>query len=73
MFWRTCGFIMSERGFYPYEWVDSDDKLKHVRLPNRKVVYSTLTRETISEDDYKHAKTANKKLECKCFKDYHMT
>ena len=50
--------LLCQKGFYPYEWIDSDDELNHVGLPDRTYFYSTLTRETISEDNYKHAKNA---------------
>ena len=28
--------LLCRKGFYPYEWVDSDDKLNHTGLPERK-------------------------------------
>ena len=47
--------LLCKKGFYPYEWMDSDDKLNYKGLPERDKFYSTLTKESISEDDYNHA------------------
>ena len=65
--------MLCQKGFYPYEWVDSDENVNHVGLPNRPDFYSTLTRETISENNYEHAKKVYQHIDCKTFKDYHMT
>ena len=35
--------LLCRKGFYPYEWVDSDDKLNHIGLPERKEFYSILS------------------------------
>jgi hypothetical protein len=48
--------LLCQKGFYPYEWVDSVDKLNHVGLPPANEFYSILSQETISEKNYTHAK-----------------
>jgi hypothetical protein len=65
--------LLCRKGYYPYEWVDNDEKLNHVGLPGRDNFHSTLTKESISEDNYNHALNVYDKLGCKPFKDYHMT
>jgi hypothetical protein len=65
--------LLYRKGYYPYEWGDSDDKLNHKGLPGRDTFYSTLTKGSISEDNYNHALNVYNKLGCKSFKDYHMT
>ena len=40
---------------FPYEYVDSVEKLRETRLPPRESFYSSLTGETVSEADYAHA------------------
>lgn len=65
--------LLCRKGFYPYEWVDNDDKLNHVGLPERKEFYSMLSKEHISEDNYKHATNVYNKLNCETFRDYHLT
>jgi hypothetical protein len=65
--------LLCQKGFYPYEWVDSVDKLNHVGLPPANEFYSILSQEIISEKNYTHAQTVYEKLNCKTFRDYHMT
>ena len=32
--------ILKRKDAYPYEWLDSDEKLKHSSLPEKKLFYS---------------------------------
>ena len=41
-----------EKGFFPYEWFDSLEKLDHPRLPPHEAFYSKLKLSNISEQDY---------------------
>ena len=65
--------LLCQKGFYPYQWVDNVEKLNHHGLPPADDFYSTLSQETISEKNYKHAQNVYAKLNCKSFKDYHFT
>lgn len=65
--------LLCQKGFYPYEWVDTDDKLNYVGIPPIESFYSTLSQETISAKNYLHAQNVYNKLNCKSFRDYHMT
>ena len=65
--------LLCRKGFYPYEWVDNNDKLNYEGLPDIKDFYSSLKNESITEENYKHAKRVYKKMKCETFKDYHMT
>ena len=65
--------LLCQKGFYPYEWVDNVEKLNHEGLPPVNEFYSTLSQETLSDANYKHAQNVYDKLSCKSFKDYHMT
>ncbi|XP_071580579.1 uncharacterized protein [Temnothorax nylanderi] len=47
--------LLTRKGVFPYEYVDSEDKLRETELPPREVFYSSLTDETASESDYEHA------------------
>ncbi|XP_077258284.1 uncharacterized protein LOC143895192 [Temnothorax americanus] len=47
--------LLTRKGVFPYEYVDSLDKLRETELPPREVFYSSLTDETASESDYEHA------------------
>jgi len=65
--------ILCRKGFYPYEFIDSDDKLNYHGLPPKESFYSKLSQSHISETDYEHAQNVYNKLKCKSFKDYHLT
>ena len=41
--------VEEQKGFFPYEWVDSLEKLNQPTVPPRSAFYSSLKRETISE------------------------
>ncbi|XP_077260838.1 uncharacterized protein LOC143896720 [Temnothorax americanus] len=47
--------LLTCKGVFPYEYVDSVDKLRETELPPREAFYSSLTDETASESDYEHA------------------
>ena len=40
------------KGFFPYEWMDSIEKLNRTSLPERESFYSSLKDEHLSEEDY---------------------
>ncbi len=64
--------LLCKKGVYPYEWVDSHEKLNHIGLPPRSCFYSKLSNKVISLEDYNHATNVYNTLECKSFYDYHM-
>ncbi|XP_071576403.1 uncharacterized protein, partial [Temnothorax nylanderi] len=47
--------LLTRKGVFPYEYVDSVKKLEDTCLPPRDSFYSSLTGETVSESDYSHA------------------
>ncbi|KAG5316943.1 MOS1T transposase, partial [Pseudoatta argentina] len=47
--------LLTRKGVFPYEYVDSVDKLNETSLSSRELFYSSLTDETASDDDYQHA------------------
>ena len=65
--------ILCRKGFYPYEFIDSNEKLNYNGLPPKENFYSKLSQTNISDDDYKHAQNVYNKLNCKSFLDYHLT
>ncbi|KAE9522371.1 hypothetical protein AGLY_017202, partial [Aphis glycines] len=48
--------LVTRKGVFPYEYVDSWSKLNDSFLPSKLKFYSTLTDENITDDDYIHAK-----------------
>ncbi|RLU19263.1 hypothetical protein DMN91_007820 [Ooceraea biroi] len=47
--------LLTQKGVFPYEYVDCAEKLEDTRLPPRESFYSSLTGDTVSESDYAHA------------------
>ena len=47
--------LLTRKGVYPYEYMDSWDRFNETRLPPIDKFYSKLIGVGISEDDYKHA------------------
>ena len=47
--------IMSKKGVYPYDYMDSFDKFNE-KLPSKEEFYSVLNDQHILDEDYEHAK-----------------
>ena len=47
--------ILIRKGVYPYEYMDSREKIDETTLPTKKSFYSNLNLENISDEDYAHA------------------
>ncbi|XP_071579878.1 uncharacterized protein [Temnothorax nylanderi] len=47
--------LLTRKGVFPYEYVDGFDKLLVTKLPPREAFYSSLTGETVTDNDYEHA------------------
>lgn len=41
--------VLCQKGFYPYDWMDDNNKLSHNGLPTIDNFYSMLTKENITE------------------------
>ena len=64
--------LICRKGSYPYEFIDSWEKIHHPELPPQEAFYSKLKLEGISDDDYKHAQNVYTSFKCRSFYDYHM-
>ncbi|KAL9971514.1 hypothetical protein ACROYT_G017685 [Oculina patagonica] len=62
--------LMSRKGIYPYDYMDSFDKF-NTELPTKEEFYSILNNEHISDNDYKHAQNVCKTFEIKNMGEYH--
>ena len=56
---------------YPYEYMNSSEKLKETKLRPKEAFYSRLNDEGISDEDYQHARKVWETFEMKNLKDYH--
>ena len=63
--------LVMRKGVYPYEYMDSLERLKETQLPPRETFYSRLNDEGISDEDYAHARKVWKTFEMKTLQDYH--
>ena len=59
------------KGVYPYDYVDSVDKLKETALPPKEAFYSQLNEEHITDEDYNYASFIWNHFSCKTLGDYH--
>ena len=62
--------LVKRKGVFPYEYLDSVDKLKCKEYPPIEEFNSQLTGEGISEEDYQHGKKVWNVFECKNLQDY---
>lgn len=63
--------LLTRKCVYPYDYMNSMDKLNETSLPPRTAFYSKLTDEHISKEDHEHAKKVWKVFNCKTMRDYH--
>jgi DNA-directed RNA polymerase subunit RPC12/RpoP len=63
--------LLSRKGVYPYNYMDSYHKLNLVGLPPQEAFYNDLLEENISDIEYAHAKNVYEKFGCRTFRDYH--
>jgi len=54
--------LLKRKGVYPYDYVDSVDKLTETALPPKEAFYSRLNDEETTSKDYEHAKTVLERI-----------
>ena len=63
--------LLTRKGVYPYDYMDTQEKLKETKLPPKEEFYSKLNDEGISDEDYSHAQRVWEAFETKTLEDYH--
>ena len=63
--------LLKHKGVYPYDYMDSFEKLAEKQLPLRQDFYSELNESEISENDYIHVQNVWETFEMKTLQDYH--
>ncbi|KAL9979157.1 hypothetical protein ACROYT_G016776 [Oculina patagonica] len=63
--------LLTKKGIYPYEYIDSWDRFKETILPKKENFYSKLNDEHITDKEYKHAQNVWKTFGCQTLSDYH--
>lgn len=61
---------LRRKGVFPYTWFDNIEKLNETKLPEKNYFYNDLTKEQITNDDYKFAQKVWKLFQCKTLEDY---
>lgn len=62
--------MLRQKGVFPYDWYDSESKLKEEQLPSKEMFYNKLNESDVSHEDYSRACDVFKKAECSTFYDY---
>ena len=63
--------ILKQKGFYPYEYMDSIEKFNDRKPPPQEVFYSKLSGRGISKKNYNHVWNVWNTFKMKNFKEYH--
>ena len=68
---EKCLDLLTEKGVYPFDYMNSFDKFNDEHLPSKEQFFSRLTEEDITNDDYNKAKQIWKHFGIKSMGDYH--
>ena len=63
--------LLTRKGVYPYEYINSWDRFEETQLPPINAFYSNLSMSSISEDDYQHAQKVWEEFGIRDLGDYH--
>ena len=63
--------LMSQKGVYPYDFMDSFEKFNQTELPAKDHFYSILNDQHITDDEYDQAKKVWKTFKIKTMGEYH--
>lgn len=63
--------LMTRKGVYPYEYMDSFERFNETSLPSKDKFYSSLTDDGIEDREYAHAHNVWNTFQMKTMRDYH--
>ena len=63
--------LVLRKGVYPYDYVDSLEKLNEKSLPPKEAFFSRLNDEHVSDEDYQHAQKVWKEFGLESLREYH--
>lgn len=62
--------LLTRKGVFPYEYIDSEERLDETCLPSRETFYSSLNEETVSAVDYAHAQNVWERFSLRTLGEY---
>ena len=68
---EKCLDLLTEKGVYPYDYMNAFDKFNDEQLPSKEQFYSRLAEEDITNDDYNKAKQIWKHFDIQNMGEYH--
>ena len=71
---KICGEkvrLLVRKGVYPYDYMDSLERLNKTQLPPKEAFYSKLNKSHISDEAYEHAQKVWSEFDCETMRDYH--
>ena len=63
--------LIKRKGFYPYEYMNTEERFNETQLPPKEAFYSRLSGKGITKGDYKHALNVWNVFKMKTLKEYH--
>ena len=63
--------LMTRKGIYPYDYMDSFEKFNKTELPTKEEFYSILNNEHIRDEDYSHAQKVWNTFKLQTMGEYH--
>ena len=63
--------LMTRKGVYPYDYMNSFEKFNESQIPRKEDFYSILNDQHISDEDYNHAQNVWETFNIKMMGDYH--
>ena len=63
--------LMTRKGIYPYDFMDSFEKFNKTELPTKEEFYSILNNEHITDEDYSHAQNVWTTFQLQTMGEYH--
>lgn len=62
--------LLSEKGFFPYSWLDCEEKFEVTTFPPKEAFFNDLSEENISDEDYNKAKRVFDHFHCENMGSY---
>ena len=63
--------LLTKKGVYPYDYMNSMEKFDETSLPDERCFYNRLNDKAISKKEHEHAEAVWATLNCTTMKDYH--